>query len=93
MSQKSSPKSLPKIKKAELDRSTRLEEKADAKNQDKTRKAWIVILAFAILATFGVLVWLVFSGRSDQRINGDNINKLNDNTSEVEEAESAEEEN
>ena len=49
-----------------------LEKKEDFKpgQDEKKRVAWIILMAFVILATLGVVVWLVFSGRANQTIHG-----------------------
>ncbi len=84
MSQTSSPKSLPKVKKAELKRPANFQEAKSEASRDRARTLWIIIFAFVILAAFGVIVWLVFSGRPDQKIHGDNLKKFNEPSQGVE---------
>lgn len=78
MPQKSSPKTLPKVKKAELKKPDNFVEDESEASRERSRTLWIIIFAFVILAVFGAIVWLVFSGRSDQKIHGDNLNKFNE---------------
>ncbi|MBQ6396507.1 hypothetical protein IJH89_02915 [Candidatus Saccharibacteria bacterium] len=70
-----SPKNLPRLNKEELKERRLKDEKSDSPS-DKSRTLWIVVLAFAILAVFGAIVWFVFSGRSDQKIHGDNLDSF-----------------
>ena len=46
------------------------------KKPETSRTVWIIVFAFAILASIGAIVWLVFSGRADQKIHGDNLAAL-----------------
>ena len=76
------PSDLPEIEKQEIaDEEKFVEEKGD-KNQEKSRKLWIIVLAFALLASLGVIVWLLLSGRSDHRIHGENLNTFLGNVEE-----------
>jgi len=43
---------------------------------------WIIVCAFVLLVVFGGIIWFVFSGRADQKIHGENLDKLTDSTSE-----------
>ncbi|MBQ6605469.1 carbohydrate-binding domain-containing protein [Candidatus Saccharibacteria bacterium] len=64
-------KNLPKLSKTE-EESPKFDEKNE-EEKETSRTAWIIIFAFAILATIAVLVWFIFSGREDQKIHGDNL--------------------
>lgn len=72
------PSSLPEMKKSE-EKDPDFEESKSEARSEKVRTIWIIILAFMLLASLGVIVWLVLSGRTDQRIHGDNLSAFTDN--------------
>ncbi len=72
MSKKPSPKSLPRIKKAELDKKTKLEEGRGMVSQEREGTMWIIVFALAILIVFAILVWAFFSNRSASNSGNDN---------------------
>ena len=84
MSKKPSPKSLPRIKKAELDKKTKLEEEKGTISQEREGTMWIIVFALAILIVFAILVWSFFSDRS-VKTTSDEKNRL-ENTIDVEDA-------
>ena len=65
MSKKSSPKTLPRIKKAELKKTAKFEEKNSRASQNHEGTMWIIAFAFAMLAVFGLIVWAVFINRPE----------------------------
>ena len=67
------PEALPDIVKSEIAEDKEFKEDASEAKKETTRTVWIVVLAFALLASLGVIVWLVLSGRPDQKIHGDNL--------------------
>ncbi|MBQ3430879.1 carbohydrate-binding domain-containing protein [Candidatus Saccharibacteria bacterium] len=67
------PKSLPNVKKTDETSTDEFKENSSETRSEKARLAWIVVLAFLLLASFGVIIWLIFSGRADQKIHGDNL--------------------
>lgn len=83
MPKKSSPKNLPKVKKAELKRPENFEEEKTEASRERARTTWIIVFAFVILAVFGAIVWFVLSGRSDQKIHGENLKKFNESSENV----------
>ncbi len=67
-------KDLPKIPEEPSNPVNFSENQEREKNSSQT--VWIIVLAFAILACIGGLVWFIFSGRADQKIHGDNLAAL-----------------
>lgn len=72
---KTSLRSLPRLAKNEIS-AAQLEEKNSGTTHEKSRVTWIIICAFVVLATFGVIVWFVFSGRPDLKIHGENLDNF-----------------
>ena len=70
------PNELPEMKKQDEVTSTKFEEKQSEKASGRAQAVWIIILAFALLACFGIIVWLLLSGRPDLRITGENLDKI-----------------
>ncbi len=68
------PNNLPEMRKSDEDDPNKFEEKGQSSDLGKSRTIWIIVLAFALLVCFGVIIWLVFSGRPDQKIQ-DNLPK------------------
>lgn len=87
MAKKSLPKSLPKMAKSDVKSPQKFNEVKTTKESEEKRLFWILVLAFVLLAAFGVIVWAVLSGRSDQKIHGDNLNSLLERDSASESAE------
>lgn len=67
------PNTLPEMRKSEEIEPNKFNESSSKTSSDKVRVVWIIVLAFLLLASFGVIVWLIFSGRSDQKLHGDNL--------------------
>lgn len=67
------PKYLPNMAKADVPEPEKFEEEKSEGSRDGSHVAWIVVLAFALLASLGVIVWFLLSGRADQRIHGENL--------------------
>ncbi len=67
-------KNLPKIKKDE-EVSPAFDEKKE-EEKEAPRIIWIITLAFVLLASIGIIIWVIFSGRADQKIHGDNLSSL-----------------
>ncbi|MBQ6130140.1 hypothetical protein IJI72_00355 [Candidatus Saccharibacteria bacterium] len=78
---KSSPKSLPRLQKTEIDARKFAEKPSEASGEPK-RVVWIILCAFVVLVVFGGIVWFVFSGRPNQRIHGENLDKFTESSSE-----------
>ncbi|MBQ3274986.1 carbohydrate-binding domain-containing protein [Candidatus Saccharibacteria bacterium] len=70
------PENLPEMEKQDIAEEEQFKEETTETGREKRGTLWIIILSFALLASLGVIVWLVFSGRSDQRIHGENLNTL-----------------
>ena len=82
LSKESSPKSLPRIKKAELSSPVRTTDAKVKASEERSRVLWIIIFAFAMLAVFGFIVWAITSGRSDGKIHTENYKQFKESTSE-----------
>lgn len=77
------PSTLPSVEKTDLPEETKFEEPKAEIRKDRNRTVWIIVLAFALLASLGVIVWFIFSGRADQRIHGDNLEAFLGNVEDV----------
>lgn len=73
---------LPHIQKSDIKESETFDERPSETSGGRSRTAWIIILAFLLLAALGVIVWLLLSGRADQRIHGENLENFLGKTSE-----------
>ena len=67
---------LPHLSKSELSPRENFSEYHHGYNSEAFSTLWVIIVAFVILAALSFVVWLVFSGRTDQTIHGDNFNQL-----------------
>lgn len=85
---KETPKNLPKLKKTDLNSSKKFEEEKSETSRGAAQKIWIIVLAFVILMTLSIVIWFLFSGRSDNKLNGKNWDAIRGkDTEEVEEEE------
>ncbi len=80
-------KDFPKLKKEE-ESSPEFNEKKE-EEKETPRILWIAVLAFVVLASIGAVVWAIFSGRSDQKIHGENLASLTGKESESSENKNA----
>lgn len=77
------PKYLPNIEKADVPEPEKFEEAKVEARKEKSRTIWIIVLAFALVASLGVIGWFLFSGRADQRVHGENLDAFLDKPTET----------
>ena len=76
------PESLPRLQKDDVKEAQKLVEEEKPNARERTRSIWIIVLAFALLASIAVIVWLLLSGRPDQKIHGENLETFRKSQSE-----------